>query len=239
MIILWRMLLSHLLADFTLQFDVVNRMKRKNVWGMLVHCFTHFFVSIALTSPFLTQTWVTIGPYPVTGWGSLVIMLVMHFVIDQLRVYGMKRLHYKDSTVSFVIDQILHIYVLFMVCPLDFHGGDIFLAEKWTAIACMFVLVTHVATVLIYFVEKEIFGRDFPSFDEKYFLMFERLVLWAFFFIEGCWWPLVTAVWLAQLFYVRRKRIIDLSAVNISISLVLTLALGLWTRYIYYGSLWL
>ncbi|MEI7528120.1 MAG: DUF3307 domain-containing protein [Elusimicrobiota bacterium] len=237
MIILWRMFLSHLLADFTLQFDVVNRMKRKNVWGMLVHCFTHFFVSIALTSQFLNQTWVTIGHYPVSGWGSLVIMLVLHFVIDQLRVFGMKRMRFKDGTVSFLADQFLHLFVLFMVSPIDFPGGDSFLAEKWTAIACMFVLVTHVSTVLIYFVEKEIFGKDFPTFDEKYFLMFERLVLWAFFFVGGCWWLPVTALWLAQLFYVRKKRIIDLSTVNISLSLAITLALGLWTRYIYYGSL--
>ena len=236
MIIFWRLFLSHLLADFTLQFDVVNRMKRKNVWGMLLHCVMHYIVSIALTWPYLGQVWVNIGQVSVTGWGALFIMLVLHFVIDQLRVHSMKHLHYKDGTVSFLTDQFLHVYVLFMISPIA-PDGSFLLAEKWTGIACMFVLVSHVSTVLIYFIEKEFFGKAFPSFDEKYFLIFERLVLWSFFFVKGCWWLPFAAAWVAQIFYVRRKRIIDLSNLNVALSIVITCFLGLWTRYIYYGSM--
>ena len=237
MIIFWRMFLSHLLADFTLQLDVVNRMKRKNMWGMLVHCFTHFFVSIALTWPYLGQTWFNIGRVPVNGWGATATMLVLHFVIDQLRVHEMKKMRLKDGTVSFLADQFLHVYVLFMISPIVFQDQTSFLAEKWTGIACMFVLVSHVSTVLIYFMEKEFLGKAFPNFDEKYFLIFERLVLWAFFFVEGYWWLPFAAAWVLQVVYVRKKRIIVLSSLNVALSIVITCVLGLWTRYIYYGSL--
>ncbi|MCK5583328.1 MAG: DUF3307 domain-containing protein, partial [Elusimicrobiales bacterium] len=44
MIIFWRLLLAHFLADFTLQFDIVNRLKRKGILGMIIHCGTHLIV---------------------------------------------------------------------------------------------------------------------------------------------------------------------------------------------------
>ncbi|OGS12572.1 MAG: hypothetical protein A2234_06285 [Elusimicrobia bacterium RIFOXYA2_FULL_58_8] len=238
MIIFWRLFLAHLLADFTLQFDVINRMKRKNVWGVVLHCLTHLVVSVALTWNYLSDTWVHLGPVPVNGWWALVIMLVSHFGIDQVRIFSIKRLHYKDGTLSFIVDQVLHVYVLFMISPLILPGESGLLAEKWTGMAAMFVLVTHVSTVLIYFIEKEFFGKNFPGFDEKYFLIFERLVLWLFFLVDGRWWVPFALAWILQIFYVRKKRLIDLSRLNVALSIFITCSLGLWARYIYYGSLW-
>ena len=235
MLIFWRLFLSHLLADFTLQFDIVNTLKRRCVWGMAIHCLTHFVVSAALTYRYLGDVWFSFGVVKVNGWWALVLMLVVHFIIDELRIYGMKHLHYRDGTVSFLVDQFLHIYLLFLISPIVDVG--LFMAEKWTGLLTMSVLVTHVTTVTIYFVEKDFFGRQFPSFDEKYFLIFERVVLWSFFFASGWWCLPFAAAWVVQLFYIRMKRIIDLSLTNIVLSLVLTSAIGLWTRYIYFGSL--
>ena len=99
----------------------------------------------------------------------------------------------------------------------------------------MSVLVTHVTTVIIYFVEKD-FTAGNPEFRRKYFLIFERVVLWSS-FAAGWWWLAFAAAWVVQLFYIRAKRIIDLSLANIALSLVLTSAVGLWTRYIYFGSI--
>ncbi|MCM2266844.1 MAG: DUF3307 domain-containing protein [Elusimicrobiales bacterium] len=237
MIIFWRLLLAHLLADFTLQLDIVNRLKRESAWGMLLHCLTHFAVSVALLWPYLGQVWVQIGPAGINGWWALAIMFVFHFLVDELRVYSMKKLGYRDGTVSFLIDQALHIYVLFMISPIAIPDRNMLLAEKWVGIACMLVLVAHFTTVLIYFVEKDFFGKGFPRFDEKYFLIFERVVLWAFFFVSGYWWLPFAAAWVFQIFYVRKKRIIDLSLANVLLSVGLTVVLGVWTRYIYYGSL--
>jgi hypothetical protein len=237
MIIFWRLVLSHLLADFTLQFDIVNRMKREGVWGMLIHCMTHFVVSAALTWNYLPDTWFSVGTLAVNGWWALIIMLVVHFVVDELRVYSMKSLRYKDNTVSFIVDQLLHFYVLFMISPVVVPEPGLVMGEKWAAIASMLVLVAHFTTVLIYFVEKDLFGKVFPHFDEKYFLIFERVVLWAFFFAAGYWWIPFALAWVFQLFYIKRKRIIDMSRVNVWLSVVITILLGVWTRYAYYGYL--
>ena len=237
MIIFWRLLLSHLLADFTLQFDVVNRMKRQHVWGMLLHCLTHFVVSAALVWPYLADTWVKIGPAEINGWWALIIMFAVHFLVDELRIYSMHSLGYKDGLASFLADQFMHFYVLFMISPVVIPDKNFLLAEKWIGIACMLVLVAHFTTVLVYFVEKDVLGKGFPHFDEKYFLIFERVVLWAFFFVEGYWWVPFALAWVVQVFYVRKKRIIDLSLANVWISVGFTAALGLWTRYMYYGAL--
>jgi hypothetical protein len=237
MIIFWRLLLAHLLADFTLQFNVINALKRKNVWGMLLHCATHFAVSVLFVWSYLPQPWVRLLGLPVNGWWAIFIMIAVHFVIDEARIYTMKELGYRDGTVSFLADQLLHFYVLFMISPVVLPAANPLLAEKWTGIASIFVLVTHFTTVLVYFIEKDLSGKNFPAFDEKYFLIFERVVLWAFFFVGGYWWTPFAAAWVVQIFYVRYKRIIDLSRTNVALSVVITAALGLWARCLYYGCI--
>ncbi|OIO00450.1 MAG: hypothetical protein AUJ51_10290 [Elusimicrobia bacterium CG1_02_56_21] len=237
MIIFWRLLLSHLLSDFTLQFDIVNRMKRDNMWGMLIHGMTHFVVSAALTWNYLPETWITFGPLALNGWWALGLMLLTHFGIDELRIYSMKTLHYRDNTVSFLTDQLLHFYVLFLIAPVIIPEPGLLLGEKWATIAVTLVLVTHFTTVLVYFLEKDLFGKGFPHFDEKYFLIFERVVLWAFFFAAGYWWIPFAVAWVFQLMYMKRKRIIDMTRTNVWVSVVITALLGVWTRYAYYGYL--
>lgn len=236
MIIFWRLLLAHLLADFTLQLDFVNKLKRKSAWGMLVHCLTHLVTGIALTWPFLGDTWVSVGPLNLNGWTALILMFFVHYAVDELRVFSVKA-GYRDNTISFLLDQAAHIYVLFLISPVVVPEPGALMGEKWVAITAMLVLVTHFTTVLIYFLEKDFLGRNFPSFDEKYFLIFERVVIWAFFFASGLWWIPFALAWILQLFYVKRKRIMDLSALNVWVSVAMGLGAGVWTRFVYYGSL--
>ena len=83
MVIFWRLLLSHLLADFTLQFNIINKLKRQHVGGMLLHCLTHFAVSVALTYRFLGGVWFRFGAVEFNGWAAIGLMLACHFIIDE------------------------------------------------------------------------------------------------------------------------------------------------------------
>ncbi|OGS59439.1 MAG: hypothetical protein A3J79_12335 [Elusimicrobia bacterium RIFOXYB2_FULL_62_6] len=235
--IFWRFFLSHLLADFTLQFNIINKLKRQGVFGMILHCLTHYIVAVALLYNQMTRIWVDVGFLQLNGWWAVTVMLVLHFIIDELRVYSVKKLGFRDGTASFLLDQFLHVYVMFMLSPVTVLDKAFFLPEKWVGILCMFILVTHVTTVLVYFIEKELHGKEFPGFDEKYFLIFERIVLWSFFFVSGWWWLPFAGAWIMQLFYIKKKRIIDLSGTNILISLAVTIVCGLWTRIMYLGSI--
>lgn len=237
MFIFWRFFLSHLLADFTLQFNIVNKLKRQGLFGMLLHCLTHFLVALVLLFPHMGEVWVDFGFLQLNGWAAMTLMMVLHFMVDELRVYSMKKLGFSDGTASFLADQFLHVYVLFMLSPVTVLDKAFFLPEKWVGVLCMFILVTHVTTVLVYFIEKEFADKAFPGFDEKYFLIFERIVLWSFFFVSGWWWLPFSAAWIMQMFYIRKKRIIDLSPANIMISTAVTVLCGLWTRKMYLGSI--
>lgn len=236
MTIFWRLLLSHLLADFTLQFNVVNKLKREGMLGMVIHCMTHFVVASALVWQWLPDVWFTVGPLPFNGWTCMVLLLVTHYMVDQLRVYTMKTLHFRDNSVSFFMDQFLHVYVLFLLSPVFVLDGGFLVPEKWVGVLAMLVIVTHASTVLIYFIEKDLHQKEFPTFDEKYFLIFERVVLWAFFLVKGWYWAPFAAAWVAQMVYVRKKRILDLSRINITVSVLVSVICGLWARYIYYGA---
>lgn len=236
MTIFWRLLLSHLLADFTLQFNVVNKLKREGMLGMAIHCMTHFVVAVALVWPWLADVWFVVGPVPFNGWTCMVLLLVTHFMVDQVRVYTMQTLHFRDNSFSFFADQFMHVYILFMLSPVSVLDSGFFVPEKWVGLLSMLVIVTHASTVLIYFIEKDLHQKEFPTFDEKYFLIFERVVLWAFFLVKGWYWVPFAAAWVAQMVYVRKKRILDLSLVNITVSVLVAVVCGLWARYIYYGA---
>ena len=237
MIIFWRLLLAHFLADFTLQFDVINRLKRKNIYGMLIHCATHLIVSIILTYRYLPDVWIDLGFLRITGWWVMLIIIVFHFIVDEIRVYVLRNFAVKDNTICFLMDQLFHVIVLFMVSPIYNLNKVFFGNEKWIIIIVTFVIITHVTTVLIYFIEKDIAGVTFPKFDEKYFLIFERMVLWGFFFVSGYWWIPFMLAWVFQIFYIKSKRIIDLSYANVIISVLVTAVFGLMARFVYYGSL--
>jgi len=236
MIIFWRLLLSHLLADFTLQLNIVNTLKRKNVWGMIIHCMTHFVTAVILVRQYLSDVWGNVFGVSITGWRAMFLLLIFHFIVDEARVWAMKKKIFHDNTLSFMFDQIIHVYVLFMLSPITI-SDNFMVHEKWVLIVSMLVLVTHASTVLIYFIEKDLKGLSFPNFDEKYFLIFERLVIWAFFFVQGNWWIFFLVAWIFQIFYIRKRRIIDLSIINIVVSIFIACGLGLITRLIYYGRI--
>lgn len=237
MIIFWRLFLSHLLGDFTLQFDIVNRLKRKKVIGMLIHCFTHFVTATILCYSYLETVWLDWGFVKINGWVSIFLLVIFHFIVDELRINSMKKLGYRDNTIMFLLDQFLHIYVIFLLAPIDGFSNAKFLTEKWVGLISIFVIISHATTVLIYFIEKDLHQKGFPGFDEKYFLIFERIVLWALFLVKGYWWIPFMIAWIIQIFYIRRKRILDLSALNIYISIIITLIFGFWSRYLFFGKI--
>lgn len=237
MVIFWRLLLSHLLADFTLQFDIVNRWKRQSITGMLIHCFTHFVTATILCYSYLKVVWIDWGFIKIYGWTAILLLLIFHFIVDEVRVYSMKKWGYRDSTIMFLLDQFLHIFVIFMLAPMDGFDNGKFLTEKWVGIVSMFIIISHATTVLIYFIEKDLHQKRFPGFDEKYFLIFERIVLWALFLVKGYWWIPFMIAWIIQVFYIRRKRIMDLSSLNIYLSIIITLIFGFWTRYLFFGKI--
>lgn len=228
---------GHLLADFTFQTNFINRWKRTSFAGLLVHCLMHPAFYIVLCWPYLSQNWIDNSFFHLNGWSCIAVVFVTHLLEDWWRVYTIFRYGMPDNTLFFAWDQVIHYSVIFAVAPMAASSAATagFFPEKWPVLGCLFVLVTHACTVMVYFVEKDLHGAEFPGFDEKYLAMAERLVLALCFLFPGPYGAAVLAAgWLGVMFYLRRHRMFDLTAFTFYAGAALSVLCGLAARVVYY-----
>lgn len=234
MLIFWRLILAHLLADFTFQSDFISSWKRRSIQGLLVHCATHFIVSAMIIFPYVNFVWIDAGWLKLHGWTCIFMIAVIHLLQDEWRMYTMRRFKTADCTVYFLWDQVIHIGFIFLFFPAyGMITSGSFIPEKWVVLVCLVVCVTHALTVFVYFIEKDLYNAEFPNFDEKYVTMGERLVLWGFLLLPGYWWAPILVLWVGHMFYLRRKRTVDFSKVGFYLGLTMAFLLGILARWIY------
>ena len=90
---------AHLMADYVLQTDKICKNKGEKKWRSIYH-YGHAVLVFALS-------WVVV--FDVRFWWCALIIGVSHFAIDMWKSYQ------KESVVSFIVDQVLHLTVLFVV----------------------------------------------------------------------------------------------------------------------------
>lgn len=236
MLIFWRLLLGHLLADFTFQTNFINHWKRTSFLGMLVHCATHPLCYIVLTWPYLRDIWISTPVFQLEGWACILIVFVVHFIEDEWRVFTIFKHNVPDNTLYFLWDQIIHYAVIFAVIPVGLNGSAAGLfPEHWPVLGCLFVVATHAATIMIYFIEKDFYGIDFPDFEGKYLGMAERLVLALLFLIPANGWIVAAPAWLGVMYFARAWRMLDFSWFSYYFGASLSISCGLFARYLYYS----
>lgn len=140
MVTLFQWIFAHLLGDFVFQTRGMVRHKQRlkaRSWMLYLHCAIH-----ALLVYLLTPGWKLIAP---------ILVFVTHFIID------LWKLNRPDKTVYFIIDQVAHILVLFVLwCYLKSPMG--WLSENYTwlmnnqavwAIAAGYLMVTYPLSLLL------------------------------------------------------------------------------------------
>ena len=115
--IFWRLVLGHLIGDFTLQTNHIAGWKRTSLTGMIVHCAIHPVIYSVLLWKYMGLTWLSIGRVAFTGWVCVFIIFAAHFVEDQWRVWSVLRRNAPDNTFFYVWDQVIHYAVLFAMAP--------------------------------------------------------------------------------------------------------------------------
>lgn len=232
--IFWRLLFGHFLADFTFQTNQVNAMKRAGVWGMVLHSAMHPVAYAALTWPRLDELWVNTRLISLTGWTCVLLLFVIHFLEDEWRVFTIHRFGTPDNTAYFLWDQLIHYASIFLLFPLGLGDlGTGLMPEKWPLLGILFVLATHFTTVLVYFIEKDLWGHEFPGDTEKYLGIVERLVVALSFLLPGHWWAPVTGAWVAYRFFLRRRRVQDFTWLSFAVSGAMAVLCGLGARALY------
>lgn len=236
--IFWRLMFGHLLCDFTLQTNFINRWKRTSMWGLLAHCAMHPVAYLIIAWPFLGDYWVDNSFFRLNGWTCVAIIFITHFLEDWWRVYTIFKYGMPDNTLFFAWDQVIHYAVIFAVAPLAVSATATtgFFPEKWPVLGCLFVLVTHACTVLIYFLEKDLHGADYPGDDEKHLAMAERLVLSLCFLFPSLAGAVgLAAGWLAIMFFLRRRRLFELTAFTFYMGAAVAVLCGIAARIVYYS----
>ncbi len=260
--IFWRLVLGHLIGDFTLQTNYIAAWKRRSLAGMIVHCAIHPVLYALLLWNYMGRIWLEVGPLSLSGWACVFIIFASHFIEDQWRVWSVLKRNAPDNTFFYVWDQVIHYAVLFIIAPsiegatskygflryppiadflpLDQAQGlslwDRFMTvsvpEPWVLAAILIVIVTHFTTVSIYFVEKDFFGKDFPGDAEKYIGMAERLAVTLAFLLPGHWSLAAAGVWLAYQIVGKIRKTSAASWTNLGIGYGTAVLCGLLIRKI-------
>lgn len=245
--IFWRLILAHLLIDFTFQTNFIAEWKKRNVWGALLHSlmFLVFGVILCCWFPdpnqsllrwewtYLTDIWVMTANNTIIiqGWMAILLITILHFIEDEWRVWTIQKLNSPDTMFFFIWDQIIHVILIFVFFPERFGIHP----ELWVMFAILFVLTTHFTTIFIYYLEKDIFGHTNVLIHDKYTAMTERVVTAMSLLLPG-WWALSFLVlWTARgvgLRFLRKPQ--GFSWTNLLVGNGMAVFFGLLARWIYY-----
>jgi hypothetical protein len=234
--IFWRIVLAYLINEFIIRSDFPKYWKNPGFKKTAFHSGVFFIIALILTFPFIEETWVCVYGLHFSGWASLVMISFLLGVQNTWRIYTLKNFGFLDNTLYFLWDRFVHIVIIFAFCPLTgFEKNALPFGEKIVVLLCFFIVVSYGLSVLLYFIERDLYGADFPGFDEKYLMILQRTALWLLFLIPGLYRLAFIVLWIGYSIYLKHRRIMDFSNFALYAGFALTVILALVTRYIYYS----
>lgn len=227
--VFWRLILAHLLTDFTFQTNGIAEWKRRSFWGVLVHSSIFLVLSVIFTWPLLLQTW-----WKLPGYICVILLFAIHIVEDYYRIFSIRKVGSPDNIFFFLWDQFIHVILIFLFSPLD--TGKIF-GEKLFIIFSLAVMVTHFTSIFIYYIEDAFFGNELITkrLKGKYYLIVERLLIFACFLLPGFWWIIFPAVWIVRPFTYRNNTEFKFSHLNVILSNLSAIGFGILARLILFS----
>ncbi|MEW6040640.1 MAG: DUF3307 domain-containing protein [Elusimicrobiota bacterium] len=244
MSVFWRLLLAHLLTDFTFQTDKIALWKRGSIGGVVFHSSIFLLISVLFCLPFLNQTW-----WKLPGYLCIFLLFLIHFIEDYYRILSIQKAGAPDNILFFVWDQFIHIVIIFLftpttinlnisgkkeLFPLSLISGDALFSDKIFIVLSIAVVVTHFTSILIYYLEQHFYGRDLITnrLKGKYYLIVERLFIFVCLLLPGPWWLVFPVVWLIRPLAHRNNNAYKFSRMNIILSNILAIVSGFITRFI-------
>ncbi|HAM38693.1 MAG: hypothetical protein A2474_05435 [Elusimicrobia bacterium RIFOXYC2_FULL_34_12] len=223
----WRLLLAHLLADFTFQTNRIAKWKRENISGVFFHVLIFLFFAVAINYQYLPQKDFAL---------ALLLLAVSHVIEDQWRVYSITKYNSPDNLGFFLWDQFVHVLLIFVLAPKNPFGRE---TEKWVIIAIIFIIASHFTTIFIYFIKKVFYSNIVIMNQEKYHGIFERLIIVGCFIIPGKWYwvilPSVVTMVIGERFSMKKTALkLDYSAINLTISISIAVLLSIIARTTWY-----
>lgn len=223
----WRLLLAHILADFTFQTNRIAKWKREDISGVFFHVLIFLFFAVAINYQYLPRRDFAL---------ALLILAASHIIEDQWRVYSITEYKSPDNIIFFLWDQFVHVLLIFVLSPKDPIEAA---PEKWVYIVIVFILASHFTTVFIYFLKKIFHPEAIIVTEEKYHGIVERLLIVGCFIIPGKWYwiimPVAAVLIIGQRLSIKNLQPnLDFSMFNIATSNIIGIALSITARAIWY-----
>ncbi|MFH1379286.1 MAG: DUF3307 domain-containing protein [bacterium] len=226
--IFWGLIFSHFLADFTFQTNYIAKWRAENIRGRWVHVFIFLIITIIITFPSLGKTWFRFGSVSCAGWLCVISATLLHLAEDQFRAWCVKTQKLPDNIFFLLWDQFIHIMVIFFLAPRI--SLPYYISAEWLKIGTLFVIVTHCATILIYYFEKDIFGDAVTLVKGKYFAISERIMLFLCFFLQGWEWGIGVGAWTAYFLYRKLRNMNDRTWIDVCVSYIIAILAGFIAR---------
>ncbi|MEW6007709.1 MAG: DUF3307 domain-containing protein [bacterium] len=165
---IWNLLLAHLLADFPLQTRTLFELKKRSIWGVMLHSAICVLLVIILVPHLLLKP------------QSLLLFFVSHTIFDWLKVKITDKYPSLDNIIFFILDQVFHLVIILIVAKLWLSENIYSLSQvKYVSLYC----IVGPASMIFLFYFKRLFYRYERSAvvsKRSWYCAFERMVLLTF-----------------------------------------------------------
>lgn len=223
---------------------MIAKKKRESHLWLQIHSIMHVAVSILLVGVNnLGKVWIITPFFNITGWVCIFFIYFFHLIEDWWRIWSVKRKLSYDTTIYFIWDQIIHFVAIFIFSPYTsntpetlnagfFIYPSVSTAELgWiTHALIVFVISTHFTTILIYFLEHDLYGGFYLPTFPKYFGILERIFIISVFLIPGKWWLFILPLWIVRGVIRYKVRIFDVSWLQVGVGYPLAILCGIYLR---------
>ncbi len=218
--IFFRLLLAHLLADYTLQTNYIANWKKKNFLGVLVHAGIFYILGMYLTWDELNNIWFDY-PVSLSGWWCMLILFILHAIEDEYRAHNVRVGNAQDNILFYFWDQLIHIVFLFMFSPIKS-----FYFEPEIIILCIIILGTHFTSVVTLYIESLIYNTQvaYYNFATKYHYIILRLITMLLFFLPGKWY--LVSLLMVPVFFVVYNKVRHITKIGLVFNFFVTYLLG-------------
>ena len=234
MIVFWRLFLTFFLTDFVFFHKTINQLEKEN-WlkASALHSAVFLFWAYLLCYGYLTMPWPFLELFHLPGWMCILLCCAFHVFSDRFFQFGGKMRH--GYVLTFFTKIFANLLFLFLCVPFRvlYETGNFF-AESWVIFLVGLVTATSVIGWFIFSIEQDRYGRDYPTFDERWLLMMVRAIFFLIMLLPGWRWMVWLLVWYGACVYARKIRLMDVSHAAFYIGVFGAVLVGFLVRLRFY-----
>ena len=234
MIVFWRLFLAYFLTDFISYFKPAEELRTQNrVKRALLRGGTFLAWTLVLCYGYLTMLWPFLEMVHLPGWVVIILFAFFYVFTERFFDFGGKMKH--GYFLSFFLKTLVNMLFLFLCVPFHvlYETGNFF-AEPWIVFCAGLMIATWVSGWVIFTIEQDRYGRDYPTFDERWLLMMARAIFFLIMMLPGWRWLVLLVVWTAACMYARKIRLMDVSNLAFYGGMFAAIFLGFLVRLRFY-----